>query len=127
MNKSVQSFAEEGSKVCVLTDVTAEFDAVIVTCGFLPRTELAQLADLNSARGIKVNTYMQTNDEAIFALGDDAELPDGKLYAYILPIRSQALWLANYLAGQEQTAWSPAPFSTKAKVHGFEAGHPYNL
>lgn len=127
LNQSVQSFAEEGGKVCVLTDVTAEFDAVIVACGFLPRTELAQLADLNSGRGIKVNAYMQTNDEAIFALGDGAELPDGKLYAYILPIRSQALWLANYLAGQEQAAWSPAPFSTKAKVHGFEAGHAYNL
>ncbi|MEQ1543967.1 FAD-dependent oxidoreductase [Methyloglobulus sp.] len=127
LNQSVQSFAEEGGKVCVLTDVTSEFDAVIVACGFLPRTELAQLADLNSGRGIKVNAYMQTNDEAIFALGDGAELPDGKLYAYILPIRSQALWLANYLAGQEQAAWSPAPFSTKAKVHGFEAGHAYNL
>jgi NAD(P)H-nitrite reductase large subunit len=127
LEQSVQGFAEEGGKVCVITDVTAEFDALIVACGFKPRTELAQQAGLDVGRGIKVNGYMQTNDEAIFALGDAAELPDGKLYAYILPIRSQALWLANYLAGQEQAAWSPAPFSTKAKVHGFEAAHPYNL
>jgi NAD(P)H-nitrite reductase large subunit len=127
LNQAVQSFVEEGGKVCVKTDVNAEFDAVIVACGFIPRTELAQHAGLNVARGIKVNPYLQTNDEAIFALGDVAELPDGKLYAYILPIRSQALWLANYLAGQEQSPWSPAPFTTKAKVHGFEAAHPYNL
>jgi NAD(P)H-nitrite reductase large subunit len=127
LNQSVQSFVAEGGKVCVKTDMTAEFDAVIVACGFIPRTELAQQAGLHVARGIKVNPYLQTNDEAIFAVGDAAELPNGKLYAYILPIRSQALWLANYLAEQEQAAWSPAPFSTKAKVHGFEAGHPYNL
>ena len=127
LNQSVQSFVEEGGKLCVKTVVTAEFDALLVACGFKPRTELAQYAGLDVARGIKVNPYLQTNDEAIFALGDVAELPDGKLYAYILPIRSQALWLANYLAGQEQAAWSPAPFTTKAKVHGFEAAHPYNL
>jgi NAD(P)H-nitrite reductase large subunit len=126
-NQAVHGIVEEGGKMCVETDVNTEFDAVIVACGFKPRTELAQHAGLDVGRGIKVNPYLQTNDEAIFAVGDAAELPDGKLYAYILPIRSQALWLANYLAGQEQTAWSPAPFSTKAKVHGFEAGHPYNL
>jgi NAD(P)H-nitrite reductase large subunit len=126
-NQAVHGIVEEGGKVCVETDVNTEFDAVIVACGFKPRTELAQHAGLDVGRGIKVNPYLQTNDEAIFAVGDAAELPDGKLYAYILPIRSQALWLANYLAGQEQAAWSPAPFSTKAKVHGFEAGHPYNL
>jgi NAD(P)H-nitrite reductase large subunit len=127
LNQSVKSFAREGGKVCVKTNVTAEFDALIVACGFIPRTELAQHAGLDVARGIKVNPYLQTNDEAIFALGDVAELPDGKLYAYILPIRSQAQWLANFLAEQVQTAWSLAPFTTKAKVHGFEAGHPYNL
>jgi NAD(P)H-nitrite reductase large subunit len=127
LNQSVKSFAREGGKVCVKTNVTAEFDALIVACGFIPRTELAQHAGLDVARGIKVNPYLQTNDEAIFALGDVAELPDGKLYAYILPIRSQAQWLANFLAEQVQTAWSLAPFTTKAKVHGFEAGHAYNL
>ncbi len=127
LEQSVKSFAEEGDKVCVLTDTTVEFDALLVACGFMPRTELAQQAGLEVSRGIKVNGHLQTNDESIFAVGDAAELPDGKLYAYILPIRSQALWLANYLAGQEQAAWAPAPFSTKAKVHGFEAGHPYNL
>jgi NAD(P)H-nitrite reductase large subunit len=127
LNQSVQGFVEEGGKICVETDVNAEFDAVIVSCGFKPRTELAEAAGLDVGRGIKVNSYLQTNDESIFALGDAAELPDGKLYAYILPIRSQALWLAKYLAGEEHTAWLPAPFTTKAKVHGFEAGHPYNL
>jgi NAD(P)H-nitrite reductase large subunit len=127
LNQDVQRFAKLEDKVCVKTDVPTEFDALIVSCGFKPRTELAELAGLEVGRGIKVNQSMQTSDEAIYALGDVAELPNGKLYAFILPIRSQAHWLAGFIAGKEQQAWSPPVFTTKAKVHGFEAVHPYNV
>lgn len=127
LDQAVQSFGEAGEKKCVTTDANIEYDAIIVACGFKPRIDLAEAAGLEVGRGIKVNDFLQTSDAAIYALGDAAQFPSGKLYAYILPIRSQALWLANHLAGQEQAAWVPAPFSTKAKVHGFEATHPYNL
>ena len=160
LNQAVQEFIKEDDcmdaggratqgavaedKVCVRTEVTAEFDGLLVACGFKPRTELAELAGLETGRGIKVNQYLQTSDESIYALGDVAELPNGKLYAFILPIRNQALWLAEFLAGQKQgrigslpiatlppsmavDGWTPPVFTTKAKVHGFEAVHPYNV
>jgi NAD(P)H-nitrite reductase large subunit len=127
LNQAVQEFIKEDGKVCVRTEVKAEFDGLIVACGFKPRTELAQLSGLEIGRGIKVNQQMQTSDESIYALGDIAELPNGKLYAFILPIRNQALWLAEFLAGQKQSNWTPPVFTTKAKVHGFEAVHPYNV
>ena len=127
LNQAVQGFIKEENKVCVRTEVTAEFDGLIVACGFKPRTELAELAGLEIGRGIKVNQCLQTSDESIYALGDVAELPNGKLYAFILPIRNQALWLAEFLAGQKQEGWIPPVFTTKAKVHGFEAVHPYNV
>jgi len=127
LNQAVQEFINEGDKVCVKTEVTAAFDGLIVACGFKPRTELAELAGLETGRGIKVNPYLQTSDESIYALGDVAELPNGKLYAFILPIRNQALWLAEFLAGQKQEGWTPPVFTTKAKVHGFEAVRPYNV
>ena len=127
LNQDVQGFAKQEDKVSVKAGVTAEFDALIVACGFKPRTELAELAGLEVGRGIKVNQFMQTSDEAIFALGDVAELPNGKLYAFILPIRNQALWLAGFIAGHEQQGWTPPVFTTRAKVHGFEAVHPYNI
>ncbi|MGZ8192017.1 MAG: NAD(P)/FAD-dependent oxidoreductase [Methylobacter sp.] len=127
LNQSVQGFAKQGEKVCVKTDVTTGFDGLIVACGFKPRTRLAEKAGLEIGRGIRVNHYLQTTDNNIYALGDIAELPNGKLYAYILPIRSQAFWLAGFIAGQEKNEWSPPDFTTKAKVHGFEAMHPYNL
>jgi len=127
LNQHVQGFSKRDEKICVNTNVTAEFDSLIVSCGFLPRTELAKQAGLDIGRGIKVNQFLQTTDENIYALGDVAELPNGKLYAFILPIRSQSLWLATFLAGQEQNPWTAPIFTTKAKVHGFEAVHPYNL
>ncbi len=127
LNQDVKGFSKQDNKVCVDTNVTTEFDALIVSCGFKPRTELAALAGLEVGRGIKVNQSMQTSDESIYALGDVAELPNGKLYAFILPIRSQAHWLAGFIAGQEQPNWTPPVFTTKAKVHGFEAVHPYNV
>ncbi|MDO9169997.1 MAG: FAD-dependent oxidoreductase [Methylobacter sp.] len=127
LNQAVQEFIKEDHKVCVRTEVTTEFDGLIVACGFKPRIELAELAGLETGRGIKVNQQMQTSDESIYALGDVAELPNGKLYAFILPIRNQALWLAEFLTGQKQGNWIPPVFTTKAKVHGFEAVHPYNV
>ncbi|MDD5321822.1 MAG: FAD-dependent oxidoreductase [Methylococcales bacterium] len=125
LNQDVKGFAKRKEKVCVKNGVTTEFDALIVSCGFKPRTELAELAGLEIGRGIKVNQYMQTSDESIYALGDVAELPNAKLYAFILPIRSQAHWLAGFIAGKEHDGWIPPVFTTKAKVHGFEAVHPY--
>ncbi len=125
LNQNVQGFSKKGEKRCVDSEDAAEFDALIVSCGFKPRTGLAEKAGLEIGRGIKVNQQLQTSDEHIFALGDVAELPNGKLYAFILPIRSQALWLADFLAEQQQTSWEPPVFSPKAKVHGFEAAQPY--
>lgn len=127
LEQNVRSLSQENCGFCVVTDVTATYDGIIVACGFKPRTTLAEQAGLSVGRGIKVNAYLQTDDTAIYALGDAAECQDGKIYAYILPIRNQALWLANHLAEQESQPWTPPAFSTKAKVHGFEAKHPYNV
>ncbi len=127
LNQNVRGFAKAGDKVTVQAEMEGDFDGLIVACGFKPRTELAKQAGLEIGRGIKVNSFLQANDESIFALGDVAEMPSGKIYAYILPIRNQGLWLANFLAGNTQSAWVPPEFTTKAKVHHFEADHPYNL
>lgn len=127
LNQAISALSKTPEKICITSDTIHEFDAVIVACGFQPRTELAVQAGLAIGRGIKVNDCLQTEDESIYALGDVAELPNGKLYAFILPIRNQALWLANHLAGQESPSWSPPVFTTKAKVHGFEAVHPYQV
>jgi NAD(P)H-nitrite reductase large subunit len=103
----------------------AGFDGILVACGFKPRTALAEAAGLEVRRGIAVDTHLTTTDPDILALGDAAECADGRIYAYVMPIRQQALWLAKYLAGLTTDPWQPPAFKPRAKVHGFTAAHPY--
>lgn len=103
------------------TGIETGFDQVIVACGFSPRTELAAQAGLSTGRGIQVDDYLTTSHPDIHALGDAAECSDGSLYAYVLPVRHQAVWLANYLAGTTTAPWAAPAFKPRAKVHGFEA------
>jgi len=95
------------------------YDGVIVSTGFAPRIELAQDAGLPTGRGIVVNEFLRTADPAIYAAGDAAEV-NGKLYPFVSPIRSQALWLAEHLEGRAQDAWIPPAFQPVIKVHGFK-------
>jgi len=126
LNQFVQALRKNGGKIQVVTsDSGSDFDAVLVACGFKPRTQLAADAGLETGRGIKVDQFLQSSDENIYVLGDAAELPNGKLYAFILPIRHQANWLAARLSDQQTQPWQPPAFNPKAKVHGFEAAHPY--
>jgi len=126
LNHVISELGKQQGKVFVKTDSKqSEYDGIIVSCGFKPRIELAVNAGLNTGRGIKTNQMLQTDDENIYALGDVAELPNGKLYAFIKPIRHQANWLACYLCGQEKQPWSPPDFNPSAKVNNFDAAHPY--
>ena len=54
-----------------------ETDMVILSIGVRPETKLVKEAGLDLAEngGIKVNEYLQTNDEHIFALGDAIAFP----------------------------------------------------
>jgi len=116
----------EGKLAVMLSDgVETGFDGVIVACGFKPRTALAQSAGLTVKRGIVVGDFLSTSDPHIFAIGDAAECADGRIYAYIMPIRHQALWLVQFLANQTASPWQAPIFTPRAKVHGFNAAHPY--
>lgn len=126
LNQTVKGFKKINDKIMVNTDANqSEYDGIIVSCGFKPRIELAVNAGLETGRGIKTDQTLLTNDENIYALGDVAELPNGKLYAFVKPIRFQALWLADYLSGQDKAPWLPPEFNPSAKVNNFEAAHPY--
>ena len=105
--------------------ILGPYTAAILCAGFKPRIGLAKSAALKTDRGIVVDNFLSTEDPAISALGDAAECANGRIYAYVLPIRHQALWLARKLSGLEQAPWSAPEFSPRAKIHGFQAAHPY--
>jgi NAD(P)H-nitrite reductase large subunit len=96
----------------------SRFDAMVVCTGFAPRVELARAAGLATAQGIVVNDYLRSVDPAIYAVGDVAEV-GGRLYPFVAPVRSQALWLAQHLAGRSHAPWTPPAFSPAPKIHGF--------
>jgi NAD(P)H-nitrite reductase large subunit len=127
LNAAVQGFENTGEGQAVLLEDGAEggFHGIIVACGFKPRAELAKAADLAVNRGIMVDPFLRTSDPDIHAIGDAAECADGRLYAYVMPIRHQAMWLAQFLAGKTAEPWQPPTFKPRAKVHGFIAAHPY--
>ena len=58
--------------------VNFEVDFIAASIGIDPDTQLAIEADLHigPTKGIVVNSYMQTNDPDIYAIGDAAECKD---------------------------------------------------
>ena len=106
-------------RVLTAAGETGPFDGVVVSTGFAPRVELAKDAGLETARGIVVDGHLRTADPAIHAVGDVAEVRS-RLYPFVSPIRSQALWLAEHLLGRTDAEWIAPDFTPVIKVHGFK-------
>ena len=112
-------------KIELEEEVLGPFTGIILSTGFKPRMALAQAAGLSTGRGILVDAWLRTSDPYIFAIGDAVECETGNIYAYVLPVRQQATWLARFIVGQETKPWTPPDFKPRAKVHGFTATLPY--
>ncbi|MBQ7350828.1 MAG: FAD-dependent oxidoreductase [Bacteroides sp.] len=93
LEQAVESFTRENDrlKVHFKSGIQLEADLVLLSIGVRAQTSLAQEAGLKlgEMRGIYVNEYLQTSDEAIYAVGDAIEFPH--------PITGKP-WL-NFLAG----------------------------
>ena len=84
-----------------------ETDVVLSAIGLRPRTQLAQAAGLQVARGIVVNRSLATSQPDVFALGDCAEV-NGHVLPYVLPLMAQARALAANLSGTPTQVVYPA-------------------
>lgn len=93
LGTAVTSFERnaEGISVVFQNGRHLSADMIILSIGVRPNTMLASQAgiELGEMRGIKVNCFLQTSDENIYAVGDAIEYPH--------PITDKP-WL-NYLAG----------------------------
>jgi NADPH-dependent 2,4-dienoyl-CoA reductase/sulfur reductase-like enzyme len=67
---------EAVSQVITNTGDLIPVDMVAFAIGITPRTQLAISSGLDTQRGIRVNQYMETNQELIYAAGDAAEIFD---------------------------------------------------
>lgn len=78
LGKSVNGFEPDGQKTTVLLDSGERIptDLVILSIGVKPEVNLAKEAglEIGQSGGIKVNEYMQTSNQNIYAIGDATEV-----------------------------------------------------
>ncbi len=103
-------------------------DMLVISAGIQPRDELAKDCGLATGHrgGIIVNDEMQTNDQAIFAIGECA-LHNGTIYGLVAPGYEMADVVVNKLAGGNK-AFTGFDMSTKLKLIGIDVasfGDPF--
>lgn len=116
LDNAVSSFERtaNGLEVVFKSGERLQADMVLLSIGVRPNTSLASEAgiELGEMRGIKVDEYLQTSDNNIYAVGDAIEFPH--------PITEKP-WL-NYLAGpanrQARIVADNMVFGNKLKYEG---------
>ncbi|RXT07944.1 CoA-disulfide reductase [Ammoniphilus sp. CFH 90114] len=78
LQDGVQSFSYEGKRIILSSGTEVETDMTILSIGVKPENKLAVEAGLQVGErgGIRVNEYLQTSDESIYAIGDAIEVVD---------------------------------------------------
>ncbi len=89
-------------------------DTVIVAAGVRSNTALARDAGLVCRKGIRINNYLQTSEENIYAIGECAEHEDN-VYGLVKPGFEQASVLAERLTGGN-AQYAGSISSTQLKV-----------
>ena len=109
--------AGAGYTLALSDQSTVSADIVLSAMGLRPRIQLAKNAGLAVNRGIAVDEQLQSSDDAIFALGDCAEI-NGRTLPYVLPIMHAARALAKTLAGEDASViFPPMPVVVKTPAH----------
>lgn len=109
LKSQIQSLTTTDSGIRATLDRkrSVEVDAVIAATGLRPETALAQHAGAETGRGVKVDSYLQTSQPDIFALGDCAEI-NGQVLPFLQPIQISAMYLAKNLLGNNTPLKLPA-------------------
>ncbi|MBQ6157230.1 MAG: FAD-dependent oxidoreductase [Bacteroidales bacterium] len=119
----ISGFEENGDllTVCLEDGQELDCDLAVLSIGVRPNTALAEAAGLEIGRGIKVNEYLQTSDEHIFAVGDAIEFPHpvtGIPYCNFLagPANAQARIAAMNMVYPESVVYQGSVGTAIAKI-----------
>ncbi len=92
------SKTQSGIRASLDRNRSVEVDVVVAATGLRPETALAHRAGAETHRGVKVDSYLQTTQPDIYALGDCAEI-NGQVLPFLQPIQLSAISLAKNLLG----------------------------
>jgi len=119
----ISGFEDNGEQltVCLEDGQKLDCDLAVLSIGVRPNTTLAEAAGLEIGRGIKVNEYLQTSDERIFAVGDAIEFPHpvtGVPYCNFLagPANAQARIAAMNMVYPESVVYQGSVGTAIAKI-----------
>ncbi len=122
-DNGISGFEENGGTltVCLEDGQKLDCDLAVLSIGVRPNTTLAEAAGLEIGRGIKVNEYLQTSDERIFAVGDAIEFPHpvtGIPYCNFLagPANAQARIAAMNMVYPESVVYQGSVSTAIAKI-----------
>jgi len=94
-------------------------DLVVIAVGVRPNTDLAVAAGLPCERGVLVDDTLQTNDPAIYAVGECVQ-HRGRTFGLVAPLFEQARVCATFLAERSVRGYRDRAASTQLKVSGIE-------
>ncbi|RCW71983.1 CoA-disulfide reductase [Saliterribacillus persicus] len=110
LEDGVKSFHNEGANIELVSGKILEADLTILSIGVRPENSLATESGLltGDRGGIKVNEYLQTNDENIYAIGDAIEVTDyvngqPTMIPLAGPANRQGRIVANNILGTPET------------------------
>jgi len=94
LSDGVKAFENDGMKVILNSGKELKTDMIILSIGIKPENKLAADAGLEIGErgGIKVDEYLRTSDESIYAIGDAIEVKD---YVSGFPTQVPLAWPAN--------------------------------
>ena len=99
-NDEVQTYLghEQLSGIKLKSGIEISCSAMVFAIGTVPNIQVAKQAGLDCKRGVVVNSYLQTSDPSIFAVGEMAEFK-GALFGITAAAEQQAEIVAKYLHG----------------------------
>jgi ferredoxin-nitrate reductase len=123
INDQVQSVSQNASheklNVTLRSSKIIKANALVYAVGTKLNIEFAQESGIETARGIIVNDYLQTNDPDIFAIGEIAE-HRGKTLGITSAAEKQADTLARYIDGNLQSTYEGSVAMNILKLSGLD-------
>jgi 3-phenylpropionate/trans-cinnamate dioxygenase ferredoxin reductase subunit len=133
-NASLMRIIEEGGKATGIELNDGSFiaaDFVITGIGVTPETGLAEAAGLDIRNGIAVDSFLQTSDPSIYAIGDCACFPYRGTMIRLESVQNandMGIVAAKNIAGQK-TEYAPVPwfwsdqYDLKLQIAGLNLGY----
>ncbi|NQW30835.1 MAG: NAD(P)/FAD-dependent oxidoreductase [Ignavibacteria bacterium] len=92
---------------------------VVISTGVRPNIDLASSSGISVVRGISINNNFETSEQDIYAIGDCAQFPDGRVEQLWYTARHQGKHLAGNITGKV-TPYEREPFYNSAKFFDIE-------